>query len=143
MTALIARSLLLSAACALFAAPALAQDKSLHDVMAKNMKDMQSMQMTGDVDKDFAMMMKHHHQSGIEMAQVQASQGKDPDLKQQAQKSIESQKREIAELDRWMQSKGGAQASGKSGAAQSGSSGKSDSSGHSGQSGHSGHGESK
>ena len=140
MTALIGRSLFLSAACALLAAPALAQDKSLHDVMAKNMKEMQSMQMTGDVDKDFAMMMKHHHQSGIEMAQVQASEGKDPELKQQAQKIIESQKKEMAELDRWMKSKGGTQASGKSGAAQSGSSGHS---GGSGQSGHSGHGESK
>lgn len=125
-----------AAACALFAAPAFGQDKSkMHDVMAKNMKEMQSMQMTGDVDKDFAMMMKHHHQSGIEMAQVQVREGKDPELKKQAQKIIDGQKKEIAELDRWMQAKGHSPDA-KAGA--SGHGAGASSSGHSG-SGHSGH----
>lgn len=123
----------LAAACAaaLFAAPAFAQDKpgGLHQVMSKNMKEMQSMQMTGDVDRDFAMMMKHHHQSGIEMAQVQVREGKDPELKKQAQQIIDGQKKEMAELDRWMQSKG-----------QAGTSAKGASSGHSGGSGSAGHG---
>ena len=130
MTTPFVRAVLASAAAALFTASALAQDKSasLHDVMAKSMKQMQSMQMTGDVDKDFAMMMKHHHQSGIEMSQVQVREGKDPELKKQAQKIIDAQKKEIAELDRWMQTKSGA---GKSSAPKSGSSG-SESSGHAG-----------
>ena len=125
-----------AAACALFAVPAFGQDKSkMHDVMSKNMKEMQSMQMTGDVDKDFAMMMKHHHQSGIEMAQVQVREGKDPELKKQAQKIIDGQKKEIAELDRWMQAKGHS-SDAKAGA--SGHGAGASSSGHSG-SGHSGH----
>ena len=128
----------LAAACAaaLFAAPALAQEKSsLHEAMSKSMKDMHSMQMTGDVDKDFAMMMKHHHQSGIEMARVQVRDGKDPELKRQAQKIIDGQTKEMADLDRWLQSKGGSQ-----GAAKGGTSSQSGSSGASGQSGeHAGH----
>ena len=117
-----------AAACAFAASPAFAQHNSagLHDVMAKNMKEMQSMQMTGDVDKDFAMMMKHHHQSGIEMAQVQVREGKDPELKKQAQKIIDGQKKEIADLDRWMQTKGASKSgtsSSSSGASQPGQSG--------------------
>ena len=39
--------------------------------MMKGVDGMQKMQMTGDSDKDFAMMMKMHHQQGVEMAQMQ------------------------------------------------------------------------
>lgn len=79
---------------------------SLHESMSRSMKEMQSMPMTGDVDKDFAMMMKRHHQSAIEMAEVKAREGTDPQLKKQAQKLIEAQEKEIAELDRWLQANG-------------------------------------
>lgn len=101
---------------------ALAQDKSmqLHQSMMKSMQQMQSMPMTGDVDKDFAMMMKHHHQSGIDMAQIEARNGNDPELRQQAQKIIESQKKEMAELDKWTQSKGAAGGTAKPSDSQSG-----------------------
>lgn len=53
----------LGVATALCATPVLAQDKSskMHEVMAKHMKEMQQMKMTGNVDRDFVMMMKHHH----------------------------------------------------------------------------------
>lgn len=113
------------AAAALLATPAVSQDKSakLHDVMAKSMKEMQQMSMTGDVDRDFAMMMKQHHRSGIEMAQVQAREGKDPQLRQQAQKIIEGQKKELAELDRWLEAKGKGASSKPGGSAESGSAG--------------------
>lgn len=135
--------ILSAALCAVLAAacsPAFAQDKSsqLHQVMSKNMQQMQSMQMTGDVDRDFAMMMKHHHQSGIEMAQVQVRSGKDPELRKQAQNIIDGQKKEMAALDRWIQSKG----SGSGASAQS-SSGTSGASGAKQEGGHSGHGGSK
>ena len=124
------------ATAAVLPTAAFADDKSsaLHQVMSKGMKEMQSMKMTGDIDRDFATMMKHHHQSGIEMAQVQARNGKDPEMRQQAQKIIESQKKEMAELDRWLQSKG------KSSSSSSGSAAASGSSKHSGSSDHSGHG---
>lgn len=126
-------------ASAVLATPALAQHKSspLHQVMSKNMQEMQAMKMTGDIDRDFATMMKHHHQSGIEMAQVQARNGKDPELRQQAQKIIEAQKKEIAELDRWLQAKGKSSPSAKSG--ESSNSGGS-SIGQPGSAGHSAHG---
>ena len=141
----IGRVALAAAASALVAAPVLAQDKSskLHQVMSKNTQEMHSMQMTGNVDQDFAMMMKHHHQAGIEMAQVQAREGKDPEMRQQAQKIIESQKKEMAELDEWLQAKGQSSPAAKSGGSPSSSSGASGSSAGSGSSGHSGHGSSK
>lgn len=131
-----------AAASALLAAmPVSAQDKSseMHQMMSKNMQEMESMKMTGDIDRDFAMMMKHHHQSGMEMARVQARNGKDPELRQQAQKIMESQKKEMAELDRWLQAKGKSSPSAKSDESSSSSSGSS-SSGKSGSSDHSGHG---
>ena len=73
--------------------------------MMSGMKDMQSMKTTGDTDRDFAMMMRMHHQKGIEMAQVEASQGKDEKMKAMARKIIESQRKEIKEFDEWLAGK--------------------------------------
>ena len=121
--------LLLTTAAALVT-PAFAQDKpaDLHQAMSKSMKEMQSMKMTGDVDPDFAMMMKHHHQSGVDMARVQVRDGKDPEMKEQAQKIIDAQTKEIAELDRWLQAHKANPAAKRGGESSS-----------SGQSSHSGH----
>ena len=69
--------------------------------MMEGMKDMQSMKMTGDVDRDFAAMMKMHHQKGIEMAQVQMQNGKDEKMKSFARKMIDDQRKDIKELDDW------------------------------------------
>lgn len=63
-----------------------------------------SMLQSGDVDRNFAEMMIRHHEHGIEMARAQAKNGKDVALRQQAQKILESQQKELAELERWMQS---------------------------------------
>lgn len=68
------------------------------------MKQMQSMQPTGNLDHDFATMMRQHHQSGIEMARHEAEHGKDPKMREMAKKIMASQQREIKEFDRWLQS---------------------------------------
>ena len=70
--------------------------------MMKGMKDMESMPTTGDTDHDFAMMMKKHHQSALDMANVELQQGKDPKLRSMAKGIITSQKKEIKEFDRWL-----------------------------------------
>lgn len=77
----------------------------MHQTMSQNMEKMQSMRMSGNIDEDFARMMKQHHQSGIEMAEIQARSGKDPEMRKQAEKIIQSQKKEIQELDRWLETK--------------------------------------
>ena len=74
----------------------------MHGSMMKMMKDMESMKMSGDTDKDFAMMMKMHHQGAIDMAQVELKDGKDEKLRKMAKKIIESQQKEIKEFDQWL-----------------------------------------
>lgn len=74
----------------------------MHKAMMKGMKDMGAMKSSGNVDHDFAMMMKMHHQSALDMAEVELQQGKDPKMRSMAKKIIESQKKEIKEFDQWL-----------------------------------------
>lgn len=66
--------------------------------MQSTMSKMQSMNMTGDFDVDFANMMIEHHQGGIDMAQMEVSQGKNEKLKAKAREIIDKQKKEQQEL---------------------------------------------
>ncbi|WP_245545192.1 DUF305 domain-containing protein [Methylophilus methylotrophus] len=59
------------------------------------MKKMDAMKMTGDVDKDFAMMMKMHHQQALDMAQIEIDQGKSPEMKAMAKNIISAQKKKL------------------------------------------------
>ena len=63
---------------------------------------MSSMQMTGDHDHDFAMMMRSHHQAGIDMAKAELKNGKDPQMQAMAKKIISDQTKEIKKLDQWL-----------------------------------------
>lgn len=76
--------------------------QEMHQRMMGGARSMQDMPMTGDVDKDFAVMMRAHHQQAVEMAQVQIRSGKSPELKKMAQKIMVDQKREIAQFDTWL-----------------------------------------
>lgn len=63
---------------------------------------MLSMPMTGDTDRNFAMMMREHHQGAIDMAEMELKQGKDPQLHKMAMKIIAAQKTEMAAFDTWL-----------------------------------------
>lgn len=76
-------------------------DGMSHSTMP-GMNGMDKMTMTGDADKDFAMMMKMHHQKGIEMAQMELKNGKSPEMKAAATKIITAQKKEVAQLEAWL-----------------------------------------
>jgi len=71
--------------------------KEAHDKMMQHMM----MPMSGDADKDFAMMMIPHHQGAIDMAEVELKFGKDETLRAMAEKIIEAQKKEIKEMKDW------------------------------------------
>jgi uncharacterized protein (DUF305 family) len=58
--------------------------------------------MSGDPDVDFARMMIPHHQGAIDMARSELEHGKDEELRRMAQKIIDDQEREIAELKDWI-----------------------------------------
>ncbi|KQY80871.1 hypothetical protein ASD35_03215 [Pelomonas sp. Root1444] len=75
----------------------------MNKAMMSGMQQMQGMKMTGDTDKDFAMMMKMHHQQALDMAKAEVEHGKSAELKAMAQKMIKDQTQEIAKLDAWLQ----------------------------------------
>lgn len=87
-------------------APALAQkqghdmsamsspSQAMHIAMVKMSKNMGSMKMTGDTDRDFAMMMAEHHQGAIAMAEIEVKRGKNSVLRAMAKKMIAAQKQE-------------------------------------------------
>lgn len=70
--------------------------------MKGGMDRLQNMKMSGDTDKDFAMMMKMHHQQALDMAEMQLAHGKSAEMKTMAAKIIAGQKKEIAQFDRWL-----------------------------------------
>lgn len=70
--------------------------------MMGGMEAMKNMQMSGNTDKDFAMMMKIHHQGALDMAQMELAHGKSPAMKDMAKKIIAAQKKEIAQFDSWL-----------------------------------------
>jgi uncharacterized protein (DUF305 family) len=76
----------------------MAGDMNMMPIMEHMQKDMAGMRMSGNPDRDFAMMMQRHHQGAIDMAQEYLRHGKDKQLRAMAQKMIRDQKKEIAEL---------------------------------------------
>lgn len=98
---------------------ALAQDHSGHTMapkgtsafskdMEKSMADMHKNMLvkpSGDVDKDFVLMMIPHHQGAIDMAKGVLKHGKDPKVKKIAQEIIAAQEKEITEFNKWLKEK--------------------------------------
>ena len=70
--------------------------------MMMGMDGMQKMAMTGDTDKDFAMMMKMHHQQAVNMAEMEIAHGRSGEMKAMAKRIIVAQKKEIAQFDKWL-----------------------------------------
>ena len=81
-------------------------DMGKHDELNKEMgamkANMSGMQISGNTDKDFAMMMIPHHEGAIKMFKDELSHGMNTQLKQMAQKGIVDQTKEISEFKSWM-----------------------------------------
>jgi len=58
--------------------------------------------INGNTDHDFAMLMISHHQSAIEMAQMELDYGTHEEMKTMASKIIEDQQKEIKDLQEWL-----------------------------------------
>ncbi len=82
--------------------PGMAASADMHGSMKGMMKSMESMKMSGDTDKDFAMMMKMHHQGAIDMAEMELKSGKDPKMRSMAKSIIKDQQKEIRKFDEWL-----------------------------------------
>lgn len=72
--------------------------------MQSGMTKMMSLKMTGDPDHDFAMMLKTHHQSAVEMADMEIKQGTNAQVKALASKIKATNQKEIRELDQFLSS---------------------------------------
>jgi uncharacterized protein (DUF305 family) len=77
-------------------------ESSMMDIMHQMNSKMESMNMKGNMDHDFAEMMIVHHQAAIDMAQQEINSGHDITLKKFAKKIVEDQSREIKELQQWL-----------------------------------------
>ena len=74
------------------------------DMQAK----MSAMKPSGNMDVDFAMMMRVHHQSAVTMAEAELQNGKDPQMRVMAKDIIRAQKKEIAAFDKFLAKRGDA-----------------------------------
>ena len=72
--------------------------EDLHQAMNKMMQKMKAMKMTGDPDKDFAMMMIEHHQGAIDAANIVVKSGKDEKIKAMARKTLQMQPQDQKDL---------------------------------------------
>lgn len=100
-------TLLALVATTLLVQPSLAQQpasNAMMKAMQSGMTQMMSMKMTGDADHDFAMMLKMHHQSAVEMADLESKQGKNAQVKALASKIKASNQKEIGELTQFLSS---------------------------------------
>ncbi|ACK81909.1 MULTISPECIES: CopM family metallochaperone [Methylorubrum] len=61
---------------------------------------------TGNPDVDFRTHMIPHHKGAVAMAKVALKHAKDPATKQMAQKIIDDQEKEIAEIQAWLKQNG-------------------------------------
>ena len=55
-----------------------------------------------DADLDFAVLMKRHHQDGVDMANAEIANGRSTKMKALARRIVSEQQKEIAELDQWL-----------------------------------------
>jgi len=81
---------------------------STKDFKAADMQMMRNMHVpyTGNADVDFRTHMIPHHQGAINMAKVALAHAEDPETKRMAQKIIDDQEKEIAEMQNWLKKNG-------------------------------------
>jgi uncharacterized protein (DUF305 family) len=63
---------------------------------------MGGIERSGNDDVDFVRLMLPHHQAAVDMARAQLLYGKDPKMRELAQKIISDQQSEIALMQRWL-----------------------------------------
>ena len=80
------------------AAPEAGASVAMMQSMDRIHAEMNELEVTGDLDRDFVALMVPHHQSGVDMARVYLESGTDPELRLLAQQIISSQEAEIAQM---------------------------------------------
>lgn len=68
----------------------------------KRMQENMPHRMSGDPDEDFVRHMIPHHRAAVDMAEIEARRGKDPEVKEMASRIAEAQKAEIERMEKWL-----------------------------------------
>ncbi|MDF7668013.1 DUF305 domain-containing protein [Orbaceae bacterium ESL0727] len=76
--------------------------KDLMSAMDKMNQNMSGSMHYLNPDKAFAAGMSAHHQGAIDMAKIELKYGKDPEMRQLAQKIIDAQGPQIDEMKQWL-----------------------------------------
>jgi uncharacterized protein (DUF305 family) len=79
--------------------------KEFKEADAEMMKKMDT-PYTGNPDVDFRTHMIPHHQGAIAMAKIALKYAKDAETKRMAQKIIDDQEKEVADMQAWLDKKG-------------------------------------
>jgi uncharacterized protein (DUF305 family) len=74
----------------------------LSEIMIGMVTAINKMKMTWIADKDFAVIMIHHHESAVEMAREELLHGKEKMLRQVAAKMIDNKSKEMRMLKLWV-----------------------------------------
>ena len=74
----------------------------MRQAMEKMNRDMVGAPTTGNPDRDFAAMMIPHHQGALDMARAYLQEGKNPEMRRMAERTIQDQEKKIRELREWM-----------------------------------------
>ena len=69
--------------------------------MDKMNQSMNGMKMTGDLDRDFIVMMIPHHDAAIDMAKIEMRDGHDPRVKEVAAGIFKGQTKDVADMVAW------------------------------------------
>jgi uncharacterized protein (DUF305 family) len=80
----------------------MAKMMSMHDGM------MDASKLNGNADHDFLRMMIPHHQGALDMAESYLKFGKDEKVRKLAREIVVAQKKEIAQMEKWLASGVGA-----------------------------------
>ena len=80
------------------AAPEAGASAAMMQSMDRMHVEMNGLQVTGDLDRDFVALMVPHHQSGVDMARVYLESGTDPELRRLAEQIVSSQEAEIGHM---------------------------------------------
>jgi uncharacterized protein (DUF305 family) len=78
----------------------------LSESMEKRHAGMQLAKPSGSDDADFVGLMLTHHQAAIDMARVELTEGKDPQMRRLAQEIVTDQQSEIELMRLWLERHG-------------------------------------